>query len=120
MNDLTHPIERRDCGVRALAVVCFCSYEDAHAALKSVGRKNNCGTSASRLIKAAKLLGYKLEKRNAGGTVANIKRELPTGQWIVHTRDHFIGVDNGVALDWASESRKRIKYAYKVTRRGTK
>ena len=118
MTPLDTPYERRDCGVRALAVVCFCSYEDAHAALRSVGRKNNCGTSAVRLIKAAKVLGYKLEKKNASGTLANVKRELPTGQWIAHTSDHFVGVDNGVAHDWASESRKRIKYAYKATRIG--
>jgi len=116
MTPLNTSQERRDCGVRALAVACFCTYEEAHAALKSVGRKNNCGTSAKRLIQAGRILGYKLEKKNAAGTLANAKRELPTGQWIAHTRDHFVGVVDGIAHDWAANSRKRIKYAYKVMR----
>ena len=116
MTPLDTPQERRDCGVRALAVVCFITYEEAHAALKAVGRKNNCGTAASRLIKAAKALGYTLEKKNASGSLANVKRELPTGQWIAHTSDHWVGVDNGVAVDWAAGTRKRIKWAYKATR----
>lgn len=119
MTPLNTSNERRDCGVRALAVVCSCSYEEAHAALKSVGRKNNCGTSAVRLIKAAKILGYKLEKKNASGTLANVHRELPSGSWIAHTRDHFVGVVNGIAVDWAADTRKRIKYAYKVERVGS-
>jgi hypothetical protein len=111
--------ERADCGVRALAVACLCSYEDAYAALESAGRKACGKTWDKQLIKAAKTLGYKLTLHNAAGTIANVKRELPTGRWIAHSANHYIGIDNGEAVDHSVGTRRRIKYAFKAERIGS-
>jgi hypothetical protein len=116
MTPLNTSSERRDCGVRALAVACLCSYEDAYEALESAGRKKKGLTYDRMLLKAAKSLGYKLKFHQASGTIANVKRELPTGQWIAKTAGHYIGVDNGEAIDWAAGTKRRIKYAFKATR----
>lgn len=116
MTPLNTSNERADCGVRALAVACLCSYEDAHDALAATGRKVGGKTWDRQLIKAAKILGYKLKFCNASGTIANVKRELPTGRWIAHTAGHYVGIDNGEAIDHAAGTRRRIKYAFKATR----
>ena len=113
--------ERADCGVRALAIVCACTYEESYAALALAGRKPKGKTWDRMLIKAAKALGYRLIFTNTtkGATVLNVARELPSGRWIVHTAGHYLGVVDGIAIDWANGTRKRIKYAFKAIRRDT-
>lgn len=109
--------ERADCGVRALAVACDTTYEEADTALLMAGRKPRGKTYNNQLITAAKSLGVKLTFTNTskGATVLNVAKELPSGRWIVHTAGHYIGVVDGVAIDWAEGTRRRIKYAFKAS-----
>lgn len=119
---MRHAQERADCGVRALAVVCGCDYKEAYDALAATGRKPRGKTWDRMLIKAAKSLGFKLKFTNTskGATVLNVAKELPSGRWLIKTAGHYIGVVDGIAIDWAEGTRKRIKYAFRpipITRR---
>jgi hypothetical protein len=50
--------ERMDCSVIAIAIACSVSYQAAHAALKTAGRRNRCGTKIPVSKAAIKALGY--------------------------------------------------------------
>jgi hypothetical protein len=52
--------EANDCTVKAIALACDVSYEAAHTALKTFGRKHGRGTSISIMEKACRMLGFKM------------------------------------------------------------
>jgi len=116
MNDLTHSRNKNDCGVRALAAACGASYEDAWDALELAGRKPGRYTYNKQLIAAALALGKVLQFNDsmAGVTVRRLSRELPAGSWIVHVNRHLLAVVDGIVVDWAIGTLKRVKYAFKV------
>lgn len=58
--------ERNDCAVKAVAVVCGVTYDEAHAMLKSKGRKDRQGTDYS-VIKAA-VIAFGKKPINWGGS----------------------------------------------------
>lgn len=122
---MRHAQERADCGVRALAVALNVDYGRAYDALAAAGRKPRGKTWDRMLIAAAKVLGFKLTftGTSKGATLLKVGNELPSGRWIVKTAGHYCGVVDGVVIDWAEATHKRIKYAFKptpITRRDTK
>ena len=108
--------EKSDCGVRALAAACEVSYEEAYQALSDAGRKPRHWTYDKQLEKAARALGKRLQKNvsMAGTTVRKLGRELPSANWIVHVRGHYLAVVGGQVIDWSVGRLFRAKYAFKV------
>jgi len=54
--------ERKDCAVIAVSIACQVTYQVAHAALKTAGRRNRCGTKNTKVRKAIEALGFKVRE----------------------------------------------------------
>lgn len=111
--------ETRDCAVKAVAFSCDISYEEAHAALKAAGRKNNKGTPNHLTRKVLKQQGFKTEKyEHRAKTVRTLARELRfvRGTFLVWTRGHILCIKDGKVMDWTKGRLHRITSVERVVR----
>ena len=123
--DSTRFKERGDCGVRALAVATGKPYAECHAALKAAGRRNRAVTWEAELLDAARALGFQCRYRSLVEHVlqprtSTHRRKYPTmkqaaqhgrigvGGIFAVTR-HWAGWDGEKVVDWADNTRKRVK-----------
>lgn len=112
--------EDRDCTVRALAVVCEVTYEDARLALLACGRQPRHGAFHHQWMKAAQMLGIELVDLGfliKSRTVRTLERnELPrhfAGQLVlVDQVEHVAAWDGEQVLDWSAGGLKRIEGLY--------
>ena len=117
--------EKNDCAVKAVAIVCNASYEEAHATLKRLGRRDGKGTPMDVIMAAVKALGCHVnygDKRdhrgvNCGRRTINRLR-LPQGgkgRWLVLTRNHILAVVDGKVMDWTEGRRHQARFAWEVS-----
>ena len=127
--------ENKDCAVKAVSLLAKVSYEDAHAALKELGRIDGSGTP-NELIRAA-LKGF-------GCTVKKVPTEFFTSKYPgIHktlksvtthhparfeeafpkdsnyafiSRKHIAAVIEGKTCDWSEGRALRAKWIWKVTK----
>ena len=119
--------EDRDCSVKAVAIVCNASYEEAHAALKKAGRKNRKGANMPMIVAAIRSLGAYiefegLEADKHKGTnqrkcpVSRIASRLPKkGRFLALTCNHIVAVVDGEVLDWTEGRRHQVKFTWEVS-----
>lgn len=109
--------ERKDCSVRALSNAMQISYEEAHAKIHAIGRKQGKGVNTAELSKFYREAGMKMQivgttkladylrrihrdvEAIEGRTVENILKQLHTGRHIVHIKGHVFAVVDGKVLD---------------------
>ena len=93
--------EKNDCTVRAVSFAYGIPYNEAHAKLKSYGRKDGKGFTFISFIESEKKYinsehssyNYKI------GTLRKFLQEHPTGTFILIKRGHAFAVIDGVVYD---------------------
>src|SRR6185369_10199031 len=88
MSTSSYSFETNDCAVRALALACKMSYDEAHERLKKQGRKDRRGTRFLKTILRSKIPDYDIEVVDFKSTVFKFMQNKPIGSYIVVTRDH--------------------------------
>ncbi len=111
-------VKKADCAVRAICNATGEDYDTVEAALIRAGRRVNTGTYCEQLTKAVRDLGYKIAAKNfrRGTTVRTAPREFPGGAWILFMRGHFASVVDGTVIDWSEGRKKRVIYAFHVSK----
>lgn len=107
-----------DCGIRAVAIACELSYNEARAILKRSAKKGRMGTGQiskgiykEDMTDALKTLGWtwrtapKFEGRKAGYS------DLPKGRIIARMAKHYAAVIDGEIHDTFDSSEKMV-YGY--------
>jgi hypothetical protein len=126
------PEEKRDCVVRALALLCRSSYEDALELCALYGRKRNKGMRARDMIalptfkfngctfREVKLWRpvtcgqWKGEERQ-WKTVGSFVKAHPKGRYMLRVAGHVMPLVDGVVTDWRNRPRRRLTWAFEVT-----
>ena len=107
------PNEKRDCTVRAFAIVCGLPYAESHSILKDAGRKNQHGVHFDTVLK---IIGwrYRLKRRNdTDTTLRGFVEAHPTGRYIVLERGHALALVDGVIHDNLSPTpRSKVRAAW--------
>lgn len=127
--------EANDCAVKAIAIVCGVSYEEAYKTCKALGRKDRRGTHTHIIEKAVKYFGKKYETVDSKARFFTPMRVLfnwtPTrmtvnqitkfntlwqnGTFLVYTKSHVFAVKDGEAHDWMrTNARTRIECVVEV------
>lgn len=128
--------EYNDCTVKAISLTCQISYEEAHALLKQLGRKDRHGFRLScNLDKVATALGVQFVRKES----ANFIRQYPgchknlnnvttyhphrfnevwkDGKtYLVFTRGHVLAVIDGKTHDWTDNKAKQVISIYEVVK----
>ena len=119
--------EKNDCSVKAVALVCGVSYDEAHAAMAAQGRKKGRGAQTSSIELAVIALGKKIEVVNPKHIIAqypgvhknlqNVTTHHPArfpdawkngGTYLAYIRGHVLAIVDGVVHDWTVGRSKRI------------
>lgn len=128
--------EKNDCSVRALALVCEITYQEAHALLTLEGRKNRHGTPFSYTCAALESLGFKavrIEQNDIISQYPGIHSTALKGitshhparfpdvwkngkKYLMQTRGHILAVIDGKAHDWSAGKALRCKVLYEVVK----
>lgn len=127
--------EHNDCAVKAIAAACDVSYEQAHQALRTVGRKDRHCTETIVIWNAVQLLGYKCERIPSchfidqyPGTHKNIKHvtshhpvRFPRVwqdryKYLMLVDSHILAICDGQVHDWSINRAKRAQKIWRVTK----
>ena len=108
--------ERKDCAVKAVAVVTDKPYGVAHAKLKAMGRQDKRATPYGLAERAVKQMGKKLIKLPVEHkTVRVFGRNLEKDKvYLIGTRGHILGARDGKIQDWTDGRCHRIEDLYLV------
>jgi hypothetical protein len=117
--------ERNDCSVKALALACDISYEDAYDEMLKVGRKKNKGAYTRQTLKALDNVGIKYREITPNGrrirqpnglkyTVRTIGRDFYAGTYIMTINGHILTMINGVVEDWTQGKLNRVQRLIKI------
>lgn len=117
--------ENKDCAVVAVSVVGRMSYFDAHALLKSFGRRNRKGTRFHSQTKPAlESAGYEVtpvkRNRQPNGscyTPKTIGDKLKKGYFLCRCKGHIFAVVNGKVEDWTDGRKHRITEIWQVKKK---
>lgn len=122
--------EHNDCAVKAVALYCEVSYQQAHAVLKSLGRKDRCGTLDIVIRKAIRrITGNSLFLAHHMDWVSeypaphhNLKSmttyhpvrfkkvfEKKTGKYLIFVRGHVLVMIDGEVIDWTNDKAMRVE-----------
>lgn len=113
----SHPAERRDCTVRALAVAAGVTYEVAHDELAKAGRKNGRGIKLASIIGRGKLSRFTFRRvGRSPKTVQRFLKEHPQGRFLCRKSRHAFAIIDGVIYDSSPRrDMERITHAWIVT-----
>jgi len=105
------PNERKDCTVRATALVLGIPYPAAHNLLASVGRKDRHGLDFGRY---ADKLGFEaLPELTGGGLRAVLLRLDPAKNYLLTLTGHAMAVVRGVIVDNVlTRKNRRVRMVY--------
>lgn len=126
--------EKNDCTVKAISLTCGIAYEQAHAMLKDLGRKDRHGFPLGRnLGKIAEILGVQFTKTCSSNFISqypgchknlkNVTTYHPhrfNGVWkdgktyLVFTQGHVLAVIDGKTHDWTDNKAKQVIAIYEV------
>lgn len=119
---LRYSVQDADCGPRALAIACDREYEIALEACKQNGWQCRSGMSTRQLKNAARALGfYMLHRYDVEGSVRDVLDRLKHDRaavksYIVVAENHAIGVNDGVAYDFAARTEWEVKQVFQIRR----
>jgi len=101
--DGRHPMEARDCTVRALSHVLDMPYSEAHATMAAFGRKPRKGVPRTEVIAAYASKGLIYIRRNDRPTLAQFMREDGSKheRLVINKTGHVFALINGTQLDMA-------------------
>lgn len=130
--------EKRDCTVKAVAIVCDVTYEEAHAALQAAGRHCRKGCRPSVTKKAIKALGFKVVNVNPRsiikqypGAHGKVLKHVTTHHprrfhkvWeqyldqnlIIITRDHALAVKCAMTEDWSINNKLYARSIWRIVK----
>lgn len=125
--------EHNDCTVKALAVACNVSYDDAHQALEANGRKHRDGAYFHTIRAAVEQLGYKLNVIDPAGIIASYPKPhcdklknvtthhpdrfasvWPKGTFLLFPAGHVAAIVDGQNHDWTRGRANRVQSMYEV------
>ena len=122
-------LERSDCTVRATMEACGITYDEAHATLKAMGRKDKKGCPLTGMLTHRKVIaGCKVlsemhftdwsygSKHPYGITLKKFVNTYKEGRWIVIRKSHAFAVIDGKIHDSTSNSPNHyVEWAFRVT-----
>ena len=105
--------EKRDCAVKALALVSGTHYAVVRDMLGKLGRKRGGSTPKWMTYKALRTLGLKtvdVTKCYKSRTIVTLGREMRyrKGKYLVSTSRHILAVVDGKVEDWTKGRRHRV------------
>lgn len=111
--------ENNDCGVKALAVITGESYNDCHAILKKLGRKNGKGTYVSQMAKALDHFGLEMARVDCPyNGLRSLGRNMPSkGSFLIWATKHFAGARDGKIHDWSEGRCLRLKVLWQIVKK---
>ena len=109
--------DKRDCSVRAAAVACGMTYEQASVLFAAFGRQLKKGTTigTSRQVHEAKL---KMEYiPDCEMPLSHFVLLYDTGSYVVHKKSHAFAVVDGTIHDWENgvKGLTKVMRAWRVT-----
>lgn len=108
----SHPNEKLDCIVRALALAIPMSYDEAHATAKRYGRKDR-----HRFYDMGKHMSNLTGGRpcSRSGSVGKFAQLHPFGRFIIRVSGHAFALIDGVAYDAREvNEQKHVKGAWRI------
>ena len=127
--------ELNDCGVKAVAVVTGMTYEEAHAALKHLGRINGVGSQRGWITDVIESRGFTVkripnehfisqypgEKKNDLKNItthhpARFPEPFAMGVYLMFTKSHVAACVSGVVHDWSIGRSLRVNVMYLITK----
>jgi hypothetical protein len=114
--DGRHPMEARDCTVRALSHVLDMPYSEAHATMAAFGRKPRKGVPRTEVIAAYASKGLLYIRRNDRPTLAQFMREdgAKHERLVINKTGHVFAIINGTQLDTAKCGPRTRVHGYYV------
>jgi len=112
--------EKKDCSVKALAVVADLTYDAAHLLMAKMGRKNGDGAHTGQSLAALKELGKTYDDVTDRAMFAEIKtiKSLQklglNGKYLITVSGHILAMKGGEIHDWTNDRQHRIKKIYRV------
>ena len=126
--------EANDCSIKAVAIVCGVTYEQAKAALAAAGRKDRKGAYTHQIHAAVAALGKKVERANIQDIIAqypkghrdvlkNITTHHPARfnkvwsngkSYLAYNGSHVTAIVDGTNHDWTVGCARRIYALYEV------
>lgn len=130
--------EANDCSVMAVATACNVSYDKARKALRDAGRITGHGAYNSTICQAVLNLGFAYKRVE----LSEIKQKMHAkdyhckrltfrqiykhrdcwpqeGRFLVFTKDHVVGYQNGVIEDWTENRQKGINCMLQILESNT-
>lgn len=111
--------EKRDCAIKAVAIVCDTDYKVVHKIFKKLGRKDRQYSAWWMIPNAINELGYtRVRYGIRSKTIRTVEKELPCGKrFLIETRAHALAVRHGEIQDWTKGTCCRIKHIYEIVKR---
>ncbi len=111
--------EKNDCAVKAVAIVANADYDEVHAIMAELGRKDGKGTPFEIIWETLRRLGVWVGPKDHAAvryakTVRYLPAALPKGRWLVYTRGHILAVVDGEVKDWTEGRRHQPKFAVEI------
>ena len=111
--------EKNDCAVKAVALAADRHYDEAHEALRKLGRRNRQGTYIHQTLAAIKTFGCDVvdvtDRFRGAKTNISAKKVLPRkGTFLIRNPRHILAMVDGEIIDWSDGRRKRVDRIYQV------
>ena len=109
--------EQGDCCVCSISHACGVSYEEAHVACKKAGRKHRKGMYDDQIVRAIKILGFKLTKvKCKSKTIRTLYRNIKSNKsFLVFVNEHLSSIVNKETWDEGVKNKcSRIQQVYLV------
>lgn len=125
--------EKNDCSVKALAIACNMSYEEAHALCARHGRKPRRGMKTKQIIEAVAEAGYVLERiipqqfiQQYPGVHKGLKCitthhpvRFPNvwahkATYLAFQTSHVLAIVDGKVQDWTAQRANKLISIYRV------
>jgi len=125
--------QRADCVIKALSYSGNITYEESYNILKSLGRKDNCGTVFSKFKyngitynsrrsnainpqQMFKLAGLNAKQVARSGSVNKIIKKYPYGRFFCVKRGHAFALIDGIICDNQTSPYSHINFAWRLTK----
>lgn len=115
-------VDKNDCTVKAIALACDVSYEEAYQFMQKNGRKPGKGAAFELIIQRhdfkifGRTLIYTPIYRSKGIPMLITRNPwIQEGTWILHMTRHVAVLKDGKLFDSFDSSRKMINRAWKVS-----
>lgn len=121
--------EKNDCTVRAFAILCNATYEEALQLTQLHGRRKNKGLRTYEMIGQGnfKFNGYLFKEipipvretgRRAGKkvwrTVGAFAKAHPRGRYLLRVKAHVLVLMDGVLVDYTAKPKRRLTWAFEI------